>query len=260
MSQKDLSDLFFFITNSRRHFDQAVISALRINELMPNHPIAMFITDPLDWGKDELPTEPFKTRVKINAEEKFTIHNKWYLTQNHLMEGALDCLNLMGVNKAIYLDCDTYMIDPVPELFDLLEGFEFAGAHAPGRKTAPTVYDIPMCFPEINIGVNPMVVNSKMTAFWGEVAEKHLAHLDVFGNNDQAPLRQVLHEHRLTREFPSFYILPPEYNLRFHFAFAVKGRVKILHGPQEYAPRVAELINENQGAIRGWTKVLECLG
>jgi len=252
-----LDNVFFFIVNQKRYFDQAVFSAMRIEELMPSNPVVMFIAEPLDWTRNDLPGNYFHGRIKLNPDDKYVQEDKWFLEQNHLMAAAVSCLDTMGVSKAVYLDSDTYMIDPVPELFELIDHFDYAGAHAPGRVTADTTYPIPLCFPEINIGVNPMVINGHMEAFWNTVAGHHLENLSTFRNNDQAPLRQMLYSsyHR----FPRLYVLPPEYNLRFHFPFMVKGRVKILHGPQEHIERVAELVNRNQGDMRSWERILESL-
>lgn len=227
MSAEKLDDVFFYIVNRPIYFHQAVISAMRVKELMPNNPVFMFIAEPLDWNRNGLPTNYFDGRIKLMPDDKFIQPDMWYLEANHLMAKAVECLNTFGITKAVYLDSDTYIIDPVPELFEMLDHFDLMGAHAPGRVTAPTVYDLPLAFPEMNIGVNPMIVNTNMESFWNTVAGIHLEHINIFGNNDQAPLRQILYSSSF-RGFPNFYIMPPEYNLRFHFPFMVKGRVKIL--------------------------------
>jgi hypothetical protein len=38
----------------------------------------------------------------------------------------------MPFGQTIYLDTDTYVVDNIDELFDLLERFDIAAAHAPG--------------------------------------------------------------------------------------------------------------------------------
>jgi hypothetical protein len=258
MSPDSLDNAFFFIVNRMSYFNQAVFSAMHIEEIMPNNPVIMFIAEPLDWTRNGLPHNYFRGRIKLNPDDEYVKKEIWFLEQNHLMAAAVNCLSMMGVSKAVYLDSDTYMVDPVPELFELLDHFDFAGSHAPGRQTANTTYPIPLCFPEINIGVNPMVINGRMEEFWNTVAAQHLENLNTFGNNDQAPLRQTLYG-RSKWGGTNFYVLPPEYNLRYHFPFMVKGRVKILHGPQEYAARVAELVNRNQGDMRSWEKILDNL-
>jgi alpha-N-acetylglucosamine transferase len=45
---------------------------------------------------------------------------------------AMRRLAFVRVAQTIFLDTDTYVIDNIDELFDLLERFDIAAAHAPG--------------------------------------------------------------------------------------------------------------------------------
>lgn len=148
--------------------------------------------------------------------------------------------------RLLYLDSDTYVIDPVPELWELLERFDLAAAHAPGRQTAPTVERIPETFPEFNIGVIAQRNNGPVKRLWRDVLGRITTHFDNYGNNDQAPLREALWNNQEVR----LAVLPPEYNCRFNFGTFVTGRVKILHGRGDFA-RVAASLNAQVG-MRTW--------
>jgi hypothetical protein len=117
-------------------------------------------------------------------------------------------------DRSLLLDADTWMVEPVPELFDILDHFDIALAHAPWRE----VYDVgvPLAFPEHNIGV---VAYKKSEAFdtfvetWKEqfiedsVKRSHERVVSWFPS--QASFRRALYQSDLR-----ICTLPPEYNWR----------------------------------------------
>ena len=60
-------------------------------------------------------------------------------------------------DKTIYLDTDTHILDDIKEIFDILDNFDIAAAHSPGRytKANPEYYfeEIPEPLPDFNRGV-----------------------------------------------------------------------------------------------------------
>lgn len=153
-------------------------------------------------------------------------HKEWFVESVRLLDEYLK--NVPDDTRLLWLDSDTYMVEPVPELLEMLDNglFDLAMAHAPGRRTAPTAHPVPDCFPEFNIGVCAMKVSERVRKLWEEVYRRQTNWPEVFGDNDQAPLRESLYNSPNLR----VATLPQEYNCRFNFGCQVRDRVKILHG------------------------------
>ena len=166
----------------------------------------------------------------------------WYVD---LLRQVIDALDVLP-KRLLYLDSDTYLIEEIPDLFGMLDRFDFAAAHAPGRSTAHSVCAIPDTFPEVNIGVIAMRNNEPVRRLWQDTSRRLSECFATYGNNDQAPLREALWNNSEVR----LAILPPEYNCRFRFGTFVRGRVKILHGRGQYR-KVAASINSRTG-MRTW--------
>lgn len=168
----------------------------------------------------------------------------WYADQLAFLVKALPDLPA----EVLLLDSDTYLIDSVYELFFLLGNYDLAAAHAPGRKTASTVQPIPECFPEWNTGVMPMRNTQKVRDFFARVHQQLVENVRVYGDNDQAPFREVLWSDQQVR----IATLPPEYHCRHAFGAFVRDRVRILHGRGHNFEKVAASINAKQGEMRLW--------
>ena len=78
--------------------------------------------------------------------------------QGYIDKAAL--LDQITAGRVLFLDTDTYVTAPLYEVFELLNRFEVAGAHAPWRlardrrtHAAARIPGIPDAFAEINTGV-----------------------------------------------------------------------------------------------------------
>lgn len=152
-------------------------------------------------------------------------HKEWFLESTRLLLQVLESLP-DGV-KCLWLDSDTFMLEPVPELFEMLDRFDMVLAHAPGHVTAKTVRPIPACFPESQIGVIVMNNTPEVQAVW-----RHTYRLQIDGVvTDQAALREAVWQNKDVR----FSVMPCEYDFRFQFGGQVRDRVKIIHGHAESA-------------------------
>jgi hypothetical protein len=140
----------------------------------------------------------------------------------------------------VFLDTDTYLCEPVPELFELLSHYDITMAHAPMRHTATV--DVPVSFPECNSGVMAYTTNGRTKAMLAAWEKFYAEQLSVTGQTDDQPaLRRALwnSEARLA-------VLPPEYNFRFVMpSFAGRGPVKILHGRHHDMAALASSINQS---------------
>lgn len=111
--------------------------------------------------------------------------------------------------RTLYLDCDTLVLAPLGDLFDLLARFDCALAHDV-RRTSDLIREgavpTPYAFPQLNSGVLLYRRDPTMLAFLGEWARRYHA---SGAARDQPVLKDMLWESDLR-----FYVLPPEFNLR----------------------------------------------
>jgi hypothetical protein len=211
--------IFWIATES--HIHEAKQSAQSVARQMPDVDRILFtdssIESDLFTGYCFLPTQK--------------PHSLWYLNFVSFMNDAIRLLD--KYTKLLYLDTDTYMVHPVPEIFDLLDYFDIASTHAPARQISPTLTDVP---------------NAKVRDLFAEWLNTYRQNPSLYGENDQAPLRECL----LNWNGRS-YVMPPEYNCRFGFGGQAAGLIKILHGRSDNMSALAERINADKG-IRGWRR------
>ena len=122
----------------------------------------------------------------------------------------LDCMARTRFRRTLYLDCDTLILAPLGDLFDLLERFEMALAHDMRRDTALIREGLdevtPYAFPQMNSGVVLYRRSEPVLDFLTEWARRFA----VAGvERDQIVLKDLLWRSDLR-----FYVLPPEFNLR----------------------------------------------
>jgi tetratricopeptide (TPR) repeat protein len=164
----------------------------------------------------------------------------------------------MPFGQTIFLDTDTYVVDNIDELFDLLERFDLAAAQAPGytgddRGPSEAFY-------EFNTGVIPyrgtgavgeFLANwAELYARWFRSPPSRLAppastspfHRMAAYTNDQPAFRRALWESSL-----SFYALSPEYNYRTIFPGRLVGKAKIIHGRSTNYEKLAAHVNATVG-------------
>ena len=129
--------------------------------------------------------------------------------------------------RTLYLDTDTRVLGDITPLFDLLERFDLALAHAPNRLTRLMNWrvPVPVSFPQYNCGVMLYRRSEKVLAFLRTWIEAF--HQAGF-KSDQITFRELIWLSDLR-----VATLAPEYNLRQLKYFLVWGgreaRPKILH-------------------------------
>ncbi len=150
----------------------------------------------------------------------------------------------------LFLDCDTFLMEPIDELFEILEMFDIAMTHA--------IYNSPYhqselsnTFHELNTGVIAMRKTGEVKRFlnfWSTLYEEQLVKGEKLAElTDQPSFRYCLY-HSAIR----FYVLKPEFNFRFNFGSCASSRIKILHGRDKNILKVAKLVRKmNEGFERG---------
>lgn len=215
---------FLYIATGPRFLAEASQSAARLREVMPGAKIAL--------ASDLVPAAGLFDEVRKLDEPTFSFADK----VGPLIDSPFE--------KTVFLDTDTWVCEPVDELFGLLERWDLAMAHAPMRQTAPS--DVPAVLPEFNSGVIAYRLNDAVREVfreWKRLYEKRRAETGL--KDDQPALRDALWASRA-----NLLVLPPEYNFRFVMpAFCGRGPVKILHGRTRDYRRVMEDVN-GSGSVR----------
>jgi len=154
--------------------------------------------------------------------------------------GKITCLAESPFEKTLFLDTDTEVLEPVWELFELLDKFDLALTHAPFRASTLSIANGLESFPECNSGVFTYKKSSAVLNFFNEWSNIYKEYYDKnITKKDQPSLRKALYSSSIR-----FYIIPPEYNLRTIFPyFAGNMKVKILHGRGKSLLRAKKNIN-----------------
>ncbi|MFZ0616399.1 MAG: hypothetical protein WAN16_08115 [Chthoniobacterales bacterium] len=209
-----------YVATGERFLKEACRSAVRVKELMPSVPIAL--------ASDlQGPKELFDHHLAI-MEPKYDFSDK------------IGPLLSTPFERTVFLDTDTWLCEPVPEMFAILDRYDVAMAHAPMRYTAAS--EAPSTFPECNSGVIAFNMNNRTRGLfdlWQKLYQERLKNNGVV--EDQPSLRDALWQSDI-----SFAALPPEYNFRFIMpSFAGRGGVKILHGRHHDYEKITDILNRS---------------
>jgi hypothetical protein len=218
-----------YMASGARFIEEACQSAASVKEYMPNVPTTLF------------------THKNINhqALDNVRVEDGLSVAAN-AKRLKVECLRQTPYQQTIFLDTDTHVCSDVSELFDLLNTFDLAVAHAPNRlyfDEGAYPSDLPASFPEFNTGV--LVYNSERDAVQSLLdawRDRYLEMKQLGADRDQISFREVLYESNV-----SFTTLTPEYNCRFSFPLFLDGRAKILHARHSDLDFVEGLINHVSG-------------
>ena len=95
-------------------------------------------------------------------------------------DGHLDktrYLRELPFEKTLFLDADTYVGGGLEQIFELLERFDVAAAHAPNRS--PVDVGLPVSFPELNTGVLAIRRNRRTRRLLARWHQLHLGETGV---------------------------------------------------------------------------------
>lgn len=204
----DTSRGILYAASGRQHSAEAIVSARSAQKAMPEVPRILF-TDKAEYGDDCF------DEVRIIEEPHYSYKDK------------ILPLKLTPFELTVFLDSDTYVAAPFPEVFDILDRFELAAAHHPWRLGPDA--DCPDAFTDLNTGMIAYQKSERINTFIDEWLAEHEALIKIRSNaGDQSTFRKVVYR---TRDL-QFYALTMEYNFTVYgpnFAGA-RMPVKILHG------------------------------
>lgn len=197
------------------HFEEALRSAQRSREVMPDVGLTLF-TDKEHAARQ---AEGFERVIAIE-NPAFHYNDK------------IEAFERSPYEKTLFVDTDTYWLEPAYELIDLLDHFDVAYTHEVhrGQSYEP---DCPECFAEPCTAVMAFRKNEKTERLWREWRERfqwekeHKAEHPLRCVDDQGAFRHVLYRNAGTL---LTYVLPAEYNLRVYCQWFAGARVKLVHG------------------------------
>jgi hypothetical protein len=173
-------------------------------------------------------------------------YSAWYLDSTRYCNLAFLMLK-DEYDSLLFLDTDTYCAAPLDDFLRLTERFDICVSHGVSRHTTGKVCDIPDAFPEHEIGVMLVRTTKRVENLFADWLEIYEAHTDVYGNNDQGPLRDAV----WLNKYINMYVIPEEYHARWGFGVCVVSTVRILHsrsaGGATTNEQMARIINSTGG-------------
>jgi hypothetical protein len=224
-----------YVASGPRYIEEAVRSARSCRARMPQHKIVLLTPD-------DASNPIFDEIIRFGSD----IGDPFLLKIAGIAAADLD--------RFVFLDTDTYLLDDISELAALLERFDIAAAHAPIRlqsniwpETREFLEEIPVCFPEFNTGVIGMRNSPQLRAMlndWKAGYEAHMRSARPPRTQDQASFRSAIYRSNLR-----IATLPPEYNCRLLYPASVCGTVKLLHahGDDALLDQIGQVINRRRG-------------
>lgn len=212
-----------YIATGKKYVQAAIKSAKTARKYCPDLHIHLFTDLPnfQEFNFERFPS-PFNTVAKMDDAH---------------YRSKVNYMALTPYDQTLYLDTDTAINDDITGMFNILERFDIAMAHAMHRgsgNSLPWRIPLPDAFPELNSGVVLYRSTSKVIQFlknWGDhfnsdwieagIRNKQVGH-------DQTPLRELLWSSDLR-----IATLPPEYNVRYlkyHLLWSKsEAQTKIFH-------------------------------
>lgn len=206
----------YIITQDPRYVDLLLTSAASLKRVMPDLPITVFSQFPVHSSLFE--------KVILVEPTPDGFYDKCKLILNSPYE------------RTLFIDADTYVLEPVPELFSLLDQFDCAATHeeyvdTDWHRRYPRP-DIPSSFPEFNTGIILLKRSDRVQrvlAEWGRLYREYLEDKPTQSINDQ-PFFRVAAYYGDVR----IATLTREYNCKFRGQGYLNGTVKIAHGHVDF--------------------------
>jgi len=211
---KDLSIGILYIATGEKYIKAAIASAKTVKKYSPDIPIH-FCGDWQNYSFNfEFSTFPFSSVQKIENPHK---------------RSKVDYMPQTPFERTLYLDTDIVLNADVTKMFDVLDRFDIALAHAFRRNDPSRLKNwkivLPQVFPQFNSGVFLYRKTPEVICF----LEKWRDNFKTAGfEQDQVTLRELIWLSDLR-----IATLPPEYNVRYlkyHYLWSKsEASTKIFH-------------------------------
>ncbi len=221
----------YIITQDSRYIELLLNSAASLKRVMPDLPVTVFSQFPIE-------SPHFERVIRVEGSEDGFYDKTLFFQQT-------------PYERTLFIDADIYVVEPVPELFTLLDHFDFAASHEEylntdwwNRYPRP---DIPPSFPEFNTGILAYRRSPQMDSAlkdWAALYQVFLKSHPGQEINDQPFFRAAVYSNPVR-----IATLTREYNCKFRGQGYLNGRVKILHGhvdrqlKQAFVCKAVEVLN-----------------
>jgi hypothetical protein len=194
-----------------KYLQEASISAESLKKISPDYHITLFTNEDLLYHARKHPF--FDNFITVN-NPSFSFRDKIFALQNS------------PYLRTLFLDSDTYVLEPLDDLYSLLDKFDIAAAHeyGPGIIHEEESRLIPTSFPQLNTGVIAFRDGLNIKNMLIEWMNQYDRNVNIFAN-DQCSFRNVIYNSTNLR----VYVLRPEYNFRMMFPGSMLTKVKIIH-------------------------------
>jgi hypothetical protein len=206
----------YIITKDPRYTGLLLNSAASLKRVMPDLPITVFSQFPIE-------SPNFDRVIRVEGSQDGFYDKTLFFQQT-------------PYERTLFIDADIYVAEPVPELFSLLDQFDFAATHEEyvntdwwNRYPRP---DIPISFPEFNTGIlsyKRSPVMDSLLKEWSDLYQSFIAKNPGQKINDQPFFRAAAYTSPVR-----IATLTREYNCKFRGQGYLNGAVKIFHGHVEY--------------------------
>jgi hypothetical protein len=222
-----------YVATGAKHARLALLSASSLQRVMPDCPIAFVVDD-----------------AKLIQESGIS-YDQILVLENPLYgyEDKLSGMMLAPYEHTLFLDADTYVVRPIPELFQLLDRFDIAAKHN-SRRRAAFLEDVPDSFPEYNTGVVAYRRSPEVRAFFQLWLDTYHMQMDESWTHhyrttrcDEPAFRDALYKSDLR-----IATLGDEYNCQVSIGL-LGDYVKILHhhGITEDLDKTEQILNFDPG-------------
>lgn len=207
-----------YCATREKDLEYSRLSINSVRKLYPEIEILLF-TNTYDYKNDEVNEVVFLRDAKTSYSDKI--------------------LSLIKAERKniLFLDCDTYLLEPIEDLFLLLNRFEIAITHSSINQSLQLDM-IPQSFPEFNTGVILLKKNVQTQRF---LKNWYNLYFSLESNHkeyhDQPAFRLALYNSKL-----AFFIFKSEYNCRFTIGSIVSDKIRILHGKNENIHKTANIL------------------
>lgn len=216
-----------YIASGEKYNIEAIRAIRRTKEIMPSVPIALCT----DWEEGRNCTE-IDYYIALD-KPSYTFGDKVKNYYNSPFE------------KTIFLDTDTYLIDSIDALFEMLDRFDVIAAHAPIEEDEIIV--LPDAFAEMNSGVIAYKKNERSRAMFDLYQRNYEDCCQYYTTKyNDVPPDQPSFRYAVYNTDVQFCFLPHEYNCMLDFPCFLSNRVHIIHGHyhDEIMSKKAEQINQ----------------
>ena len=202
----------YILTQNERYVDLALQSLVSLKRAMPDLRVTVFSQFPI--------SSPLIERVVPVSSTGVGFYDKTKLMRESPYE------------RTLFVDADIIVVQPFPELFDLLDRFDCAATHEEYVNTdwfnRYPRNDIPSSFPEFNTGILMFKRSERMDSLfkeWDALYAQYLATKPDQVIKDQPFFRVAAYNSDVRMA-----TLTREYNCKFRGQGYLNGPVKLLHG------------------------------